>query len=244
MVTGSGPEDRDEEIFDHRPFAVLADYLARQGVATLRYDDRGVGGSVGPVEGMTTADVALDAEAAIRYARSLDRFSSIGVLGHSEGGAVVFILGAKGVPDFGITLAAPGMKGDQIMTDQINYARRRAGMTEEFSVEEVRKMSQEGEKNVWMDHFMDYDPAEDIRRTTMPVMAINGEVDQQVFFPGNIDGIRASLPEGEKNFVKSYPGLNHLFQTSKTGDPQEYYSIDETIAPAVLRDISDWINAL
>lgn len=70
MVTGSGQQNRDEELFDHKPFAVIADYLARKGVASLRYDDRGYAASTGDISSMTTADVAADAKAALAYLRS------------------------------------------------------------------------------------------------------------------------------------------------------------------------------
>lgn len=82
MVTGSGLQNRDEEIFDHKPFAVIADALARQGIASLRYDDRGYATEGYQMDDFTTADFKSDAEAAINLLR--DRFSKVGVLGHSE----------------------------------------------------------------------------------------------------------------------------------------------------------------
>ena len=87
MVTGSGLENRDEELFGHKPFAVIADRLARQGIATLRYDDRAYGESVGgDVMGATTSDFADDAAAGIEWLRRSGRFQQVGILGHSEGG--------------------------------------------------------------------------------------------------------------------------------------------------------------
>ena len=82
MVTGSGQQNRDEELFDHRPFLVIADYLAKRGIATLRYDDRGVGGSTGEVANATTRDFRGDAIAALDYVRSTGKFGKCGVLGH------------------------------------------------------------------------------------------------------------------------------------------------------------------
>lgn len=244
MVTGSGPQDRNEEVFEHKPFLVISDYLARHGIASLRYDDRGVGKSEGPTKGMTTSDVARDAEAAVKVLRSSGEFSSVGILGHSEGGMVAFMLGSKDKVDFVVTLAATGVRGDSVLLDQI---RSRIAMTggqiddtdSEKYLSEFRAMH-----DPWMDFFLSYDPATDISKTNVPVMALNGEKDQQVVFPKNLDMIRALLPKNTRNITKSYPQLNHLFQTSDTGSPTEYYSLEETISPEVLEDIASWINAL
>ena len=86
FVTGSGQENRDEEVFKHKPFLVIADYLARQGIASLRYDDRATGKSVGgDVRNATSEDFARDAEAGIDFLRSKKAFSKVGMIGHSEG---------------------------------------------------------------------------------------------------------------------------------------------------------------
>ena len=111
MVTGSGLQNRDEEIFDHKPFAVIADWLARNGIASLRYDDRGTGGSSNPVEGATSENNALDAKAAVEYLRNLGEFGKVGILGHSEGGTIAFMLAGEKVPDFIISLAGVATAG-------------------------------------------------------------------------------------------------------------------------------------
>ncbi|GAD06592.1 exosortase A system-associated hydrolase 1 [Porphyromonas crevioricanis] len=95
MVTGSGPQNRDNEIYEHKPFLVIADYLAGNGYATLRYDDRCVGKSTGKYQAETTKEVAKDAALAVKYLRETKQFSKIGLLGHSEGGSVVFMLAAE-----------------------------------------------------------------------------------------------------------------------------------------------------
>ena len=94
MITGSGLQNRDEEIYGHKPFAVIADYLARNGIATLRYDDRGYGESTGDGKNATTEDFARDAKTAMEYLRKEMKFKNVGILGHSEGAAVAFMLGA------------------------------------------------------------------------------------------------------------------------------------------------------
>lgn len=245
MVTGSGGQNRDEEILEHKPFAVIADYLARHGIASLRYDDRGVGESTSlePVDKMTTLDVASDAEAALAYVRQLGEFGKVGILGHSEGGTVAFMLGAKSLPDFIVAMAAPGVRGDKVVMDQFNYQFEQVGNAQRMTREEViRMVGQKGNK--WMDYFLSYEPSEDIKRTTVPVFALNGELDKQVFFPENLNAIEAALPKNKKSLVKSYPGLNHLFQHTETGAPTEYYEIEETISPVVLSDIVTWIKGL
>ncbi len=121
LVSGSGPQNRDSEIFNHKIFLVLADYLTRNGIAVLRYDDRGVGQSEVVTAPSTTADLAYDAQAAMDYLRRSNKFSSVGVIGHSEGGLIAFMLaGSKQYtsPDFIVTLGAPGVKGSQILLSQ------------------------------------------------------------------------------------------------------------------------------
>lgn len=130
MVSGSGLQNRDEEIFYHKPFAVLADYLARNGIASLRYDDRGYGESSGDGSVATTADFASDASAAIDFVRSKFKNNRIGILGHSEGGQVAFMLaGASDSPlDFIVTLGAPAMRGDSLLAEQSVTYLRTAGI--------------------------------------------------------------------------------------------------------------------
>lgn len=118
MVTGSGAQNRDEEIFGHKPFLVIADFLARNGIASLRYDDRGVGKSQGPTEGTTTMNNLADAEAGIAYLRSLGIFGKIGVMGHSEGGTIAFMMGANKSVDFVISLAGAAISGIEVLLGQ------------------------------------------------------------------------------------------------------------------------------
>ena len=120
FVTGSGLQDRDETICGHKPFAVIADFLARQGVASLRYDDRGFGDSTGAetVDQATTDVFAVDAKASVAALRALGTFERVGVIGHSEGGSVAVMLAKDGAVDFAIGLAAPALPGDTILTEQ------------------------------------------------------------------------------------------------------------------------------
>jgi len=118
MVTGSGLQNRDEEIYDHKPFAVIADYLARNGIATLRYDDRGAGKSTGDLTDATSENFAADAKAGVEFARSLKKFGKVGVLGHSEGGTIALMLAGERVPDFIISMAGVATQGVECLVWQ------------------------------------------------------------------------------------------------------------------------------
>lgn len=117
MVTGSGAQNRDEELFDHKLFLVIADHLAKNGIASLRYDDRGFAASTGNING-TTDDNLADAEAGIQYLRDLKQFGKVGVIGHSEGGTIAFMLGAKHSVDFLISLAGAAARGVDLLVGQ------------------------------------------------------------------------------------------------------------------------------
>ena len=140
FVSGSGIQDRDETLAEHKPFAVLADDLARHGVATLRYDDRGYHDDIDSISvaQATTATLADDAAAAVRYLRSRKAFDKVGVLGHSEGGTIAFMLAARGVPDFIISLAGSTLPGKEVLQDQMDLALTRAEVPEELRAEYLR----------------------------------------------------------------------------------------------------------
>jgi len=242
MVTGSGAQNRDSEILQHKPFLVIADYLAKNGIASFRYDDRGVGKSTGDFKSAVTKNFASDAEACLNKLRSDRRFSKIGVLGHSEGGQVAFMLSGEGKTDFAVTLGAPGVKGVDLMEAQCNRIMELQGRPERITGEQYRQMN--ANQSAWLDAFLDYDPSGDIRNTKCPVLALNGDKDCQVISSQNLEAIKKLLPKNDKNLCKEYPGLNHLFQHCETGAPNEYQDIEETISPEVLADIAGWINAL
>lgn len=129
MVTGSGPQNRDEELFDHKPFAVIADYLARNGVASLRYDDRGTGESKGDFARSTTYTFKDDAKSGIEFMRTISGIGKTGVIGHSEGGTIAFMLGAENVPDFIISLAGLAVSGKDGLVAQNARSLDKSGIT-------------------------------------------------------------------------------------------------------------------
>ena len=244
LVSGSGQQNRDEELFEHKPFLVITDYLARQGIATLRYDDRATGASVGgEVKNATTEDFARDAAAGLEYLRNSKAFAKVGLLGHSEGGSIAFMLAAKKKTDFIVTLAGPGVKGDTLLAAQGNRILSLSGMPANMTVAKYRQQ-QAVQETPWIKWFIDYDPSDDIRQTHCPVFALNGERDCQVISSLNLTAIQRLLPKSKQNLIKEYPALNHLFQHSTTGLVTEYGQIEETVSPEVLSDIAQWINGL
>jgi len=135
LVSGSGQQNRDEELMNHRPFWVIADYCARHGIAVLRYDDRGIGGSDGEVKNATSMDFSYDAEAAFDYLRYRKEINAtkVGILGHSEGGVINFMVSSRR-PEvaFLVSLAGPSVNGIAVLKEQQAAILRASGMTEEM----------------------------------------------------------------------------------------------------------------
>ena len=275
LITGSGQQDRNESIAGHKPFLVLADYLTRRGIAVLRIDDRGVGGSTGNAALATSEDFAGDVLAAVDFLKSYcsTNKSRIGLIGHSEGGLIapMVALRSKDVA-FEVLLAGPGVTGEQILYEQAatlaqsqgasaeQVAQARAQQERIYGVlksetdvavmrDRIRAISGDASAQAltspWFRFFLTYDPATALRAVKIPTLALNGEKDVQVPFKQNLPAIEAALKAGGNTdgTVRSFPNLNHLFQTSKTGLPNEYAQIEETMAPVVLEAIADWILA-
>lgn len=133
LITGSGLQNRNEELMGHKPFMVIADYLTRNGIVVLRYDDRGMGKSQGNPVNSNTADFATDAEAALNYLRTRTevRQSAIGLIGHSEGGIIAPIVAASNPETaFVISLAGLGVRGEKITEWQTRDIGRLSGIDE------------------------------------------------------------------------------------------------------------------
>lgn len=290
LITGSGPQDRDETIFNHKPFLLLADYLTRRGIAVLRVDDRGVGRSTGTFGIATSEDFARDAAAGVRFLDARPDIGPVGIIGHSEGGMIAPMVAARS-PEvrFLVLLAGPGMPITEAMALQADrvlrssgapdslvrrltglnremYAavlaeadsaalytrlrdvgtRYRAGLTaEEQNLPGLRESDVADNARLlttpWWRWFLRYDPAPALRQVRVPVLALNGSLDVQVIADPNLEGIRQALAGNPDVTVEKLEGLNHLFQTATTGAPGEYGNIEETIAPAVLQRVGDWI---
>ena len=245
MVSGSGKQDRDESLMEHKPFAVLADALARAGIPSLRYDDRECGGSTGVFADATTADFATDAASAIRYLRGRG-FSKVGLIGHSEGGSIAFMLaGAEnpddGTPDFIVSLAGMADRGDSTILRQTARMLVLQGAPEKAAQLGAKIAAKQSLKSMgkWGKYFGALDPAPYIMRIKCPVLALNGSKDYQVIPEYNLSKVEALCPQAD---CRLYPGLNHLFQHCNKGLGTEYASIEETMYPEGISDIVDWVG--
>lgn len=132
LVSGSGPQDRNEEIMGHKPFLVLSDYLTRQGIMVLRYDDRGTAESEGDHSTAITQDFADDALAAVAFLKRHPQASMVGIIGHSEGGIIAPIAATKDKDiAFLVLLAGPGIRGRELLIQQQADIKRAMGVSEE-----------------------------------------------------------------------------------------------------------------
>ncbi len=293
MISGSGPQNRDEELMGHKPFWVIADHLTNNGIAVLRYDDRGVGGSEGDAASSTTYDFVGDALSAVSYLKSRPEVLEIGLVGHSEGGIIAPIAASKSDEvDFIVLMAGTGIRGDKLLLAQEELIYRASGMDEEelavmlevnagafelvinapdletmktelgkylrdkmadgtietpegMSDEDIYQLQMDSMGNPWMYEFIRLDPSEWLEKVTCPVLALNGTKDLQVPSETNLAAISQALDKaGNKDYtIVEFAGLNHLFQECETGHPDEYARIEQTIAPVVLDEITDWIKA-
>lgn len=137
LLSGTGPQDRDETMFDHKPFLILADYLTRRGIAVLRYDDRGVGQSAGDFSAASVPDFVGDALAAVTYLASHPEIDPrrIGLIGHSEGGIVApLVAEAGGNVAWIVTLAGPAVSGELLIGEQHLRLARASGLPEEAAL--------------------------------------------------------------------------------------------------------------
>lgn len=133
LITGSGPQNRNEELLGHKPFLVISDYLTKNGIAVLRYDDRGIGESKGDFKTATSADFATDVESAIAYLKTRKEINKkkIGLMGHSEGGMIAPMVAAKSKDvSFIVLLAGTGIQGDKLLLLQQELIARASGIPE------------------------------------------------------------------------------------------------------------------
>lgn len=225
LLTGSGAQNRNEEIFGHRPFLVLADHLTRKGIAVLRVDDRGIGGSTA-VKGSTTLDFAKDAIAGVEFLKKRPEIDAthIGLIGHSEGGLIAPIAASQSKDiAFIILLAGTGVPGEQVLYEQGAAIMRASGVDDEKiqanrEVQEkvfaliksepddtalrakVRDIAGENQavsvSNPWFRTFVTLDPRPYLKKVSCPVLALNGELDLQVSAKQNLPEIEKALKEG------------------------------------------------
>ncbi len=296
LISGSGAMNRDLELLGHKTFLLLADHLTRLGIAVLRVDDRGVGGSTGSTLDSTSLDKAEDVVAGVRFLRGHSRIDPdrVGLIGISEGGLVAPLAVNRTPPGdvaFVVLLAGPGVPGADVLRAQLRRIAAANGASEEeieqlaalqeqalellssdlspdemtermievamkqaqlapetanLDSEDIRAAAEASvapQTGAWFRFFVSYDPGPALGGLSVPVLAMNGELDTQVDVDQNLSAIQAALATSGNNDVTilRMPGLNHLFQTARTGSPAEYGTIEETMAPEALQTISDWI---
>jgi uncharacterized protein len=285
LISGTGHNTRDEDVWGHKVFLVLADALTRKGFAVLRYDKRGVGGSSGDYDAATTADFASDAEAAVAWLKTQSRIdaSRIGVLGHSEGGIIAPAVAAsdKGVA-FVVMIAGPCIRGDKLFVLQSAMTAKAYGAPDDYiarrrvfdqklydaiisapselaALDRAKVLVAQGvadhivdakeaetlakdDTTPWERYFLAYDPVPTLARVTVPILVLNGSLDVQVPATENLAAAREALKNNSNATVMELPGMNHLLQDAKTGAPSEYNEIEETMSPAALKIISDWLS--
>jgi pimeloyl-ACP methyl ester carboxylesterase len=287
LVHGSGPGTRDEHIAGHRQLAVLADYLARRGIAVLRYDKRGIARSTGDFEQHTLVELGADLRAVVRAVRARGQFGRLGLVGQSEGSQIAAAVAAAqpGAVDFVISLAGVGLPGIDMLLLQDKFAAQDHGAStadvarlmpyvREFYATVVAQaeaapriaalralhdrvspddqvlltkygmdqgtLSLDWAGKPFLRASLMSDPRSDWRAVRVPVLALNGSLDHQVAASENLAGIAAALRGGGNRRVETaiLPSLNHLLQTARTGSPEEYAEIEETLAPAALERIA------
>lgn len=293
LITGSGPQNRDEELMGHKPFLVLADHFTRKGIAVLRFDDRGVGKSGGDFSTATSLDFATDAAAAFDYLKTRPEIDTarLGLLGHSEGGIIAPIIASERKDvNFIVLMAGTGLTGEKVLLTQAaaiqkadsgdqssiqntqdinqkiyeiliknpdnekasarirkllqkeNQAERKKGSADTMSSQAI-EMNLKTVTSPWFRTFLTLDPQTYLKNVHCNILAINGDMDLQVDSKINLPAIEKALIFGGNPHytIEEIHGVNHLFQTAKTGSPSEYSTIEETIQPAVLQLITLWI---
>lgn len=254
-ITGSGQQDRDETLpfaGGVRIFRQVADTLSRRGIAVLRLDDRGIGGSGGDVNG-TSLDFADDIRAAVAFLRSRADVDAdrIALVGHSEGGTIAPMIAADDRRIAAIALLAGTaytgrriidfqlanlVRGNPQVPDAAKDSVARA-MLAQFDTTEARKP--------WMRFFLTYDPIPTIKRVRQPVLILQGGTDQQVR-PEEARALDAALREAGNRRVtlRVFPDRNHLFLRDTSGHPSGYVSLPNgRVDGEVLGTLADWLAA-
>jgi uncharacterized protein len=261
-ITGSGPEDRDEQsgaIPGYRPFRELADTLGRRGIAVLRLDDRGVNGSDAGPPTVTSADFANDIRAGIAYLRSRPEIDGarIGIVGHSEGGIIAPMVASTDSAIRAIVLmAGTASTGREIVAAQnlyvIDSIQHLTGAARDTMIARAgRAADAAAAKLPWEKYFFDYDPTVRARQVKTPVLILQGETDRQVP-PSEAEKLAAAFRAGGNRdvTVRMFPATDHLFLADSSGafidahGRLRYASLPSLhVRPEVLGVIADWLSA-
>jgi dipeptidyl aminopeptidase/acylaminoacyl peptidase len=256
-VTGSGAHHRDgNRTPDHpyRPFRDIADALAGCGIATLRLDDRGVGGSAGDANAATAEDTAADVAAALRFLRARGDVDArrVALLGHSYGGVIAPMVAAEDAAVAAVVLlGAPARTFRETMRYQHRYriandpsipaANRVTALVEAMRRQEANVAES---PEAWRRSIQDRDPLPTARRLRMPVLILQGDTDRAVD-PGDAQMLEDAVRSGGNRRVerKLFTKVNHHFQRDAVGAREGYDRLrDQRLAPEVLSTLCRWLG--
>ncbi|HEV2150623.1 MAG TPA: alpha/beta hydrolase, partial [Longimicrobiaceae bacterium] len=253
LLSGSGPQDRDESLpglAGYRPFRQVADTLGRRGIAVLRLDDRGVGGSGGSVGATTLAEFADDARAALAFLRARPEVDPrrVGILGHSEGGLVGPMVAVEDRSLRALVLvAAPARTGRELVEYQSRFAIETdstlAPHLDSLLPLAAAQRDSLAASSRWFGSLMAHDPLPFARRLRVPVLVLQGETDRQVP-AAEADALAAAIRAGGNRdvTVRRLPDVNHLLVRDPDGDVRGYAALpSKAVAPEVLGVLADWL---
>ncbi|HEX2189512.1 MAG TPA: alpha/beta hydrolase [Longimicrobiaceae bacterium] len=253
LLSGSGPQDRDEHspgLPGWRPFREIADTLGRRGIAVLRLDDRGVGGSGGSAAATTLEEFAEDARAALAFLRARPEVDPrrTAIVGHSEGGYVgpMVAAGDRGLRALAL-VAAPARTGRELLEYQNRFALE-SDSTLAPHADSLMHMAAAQRDSLaassrWFGSLMEHDPLPWARRLRVPVLVLQGETDRQVP-AAEAEALAAAIRAGGNRdvTVRLLPGVNHLLVRDPDGHPRGYAALpSREVAPEVLGALADWL---
>lgn len=257
-ITGSGSQSRDEDLWPvmtgYAPFRQVAERVAKEGIATLRCDDRGKDASGGDASKATTADFAGDTKAQVAWLRTRKEIDAnrIALVGHSEGGIIAPLVGAYDARLKAMVLMAGTAKsGDKVLIDQARYpiqsdaSLSASDKAVRFAAADSAVRADSISPGAWYQWFYHYDPLPMAARVKQPTLILQGALDRQVS-AGQADTLGGAIRgNGNKDVtVRIFPGLNHLFLPSKKdGAPSEYTTMKDVTVPAnVIDAIASWLK--
>jgi fermentation-respiration switch protein FrsA (DUF1100 family) len=252
-ITGSGPQRRDEDVLPgYAPFREVADALGRRGIAVLRLDDRGTGGSTGDFAAATSADFANDIRAALAYLRTRPEVDShrLVLLGHSEGALIAPMVAVTDTALAALVLlAAPAETGREVIAYQQRYAidadTTLIGAARDSALARAHtSLSALAATSPWLRFFLDYDPLPTAEKVRQPVLILQGATDRQVTAE-QAERLAAAIRSGGNRHVEVhiFPDVDHLFLFDPDGSPAGYATLpSKKVVPELLDTIGEWLE--
>ncbi len=257
LITGSGPQDRDEgtpALPKWRPFREIADTLSRRGIAVLRLDDRGVGGSDAGPDTATSADLANDIRAALAWLRTRPDVDPrrLGLVGHSEGAIIAPMIAATDSTLRAIVLlAGTASRGSVIMEEQRRYLLASDTALTPSARDSLAKLADAEADSAyrtpgWLHFFASYDPLSTARRVRVPTLILQGETDRQVPV-SEARKLAAAMRDAGNTHVtlRTFPAMNHLLVQDPSGNPLTYSRLtDFHVRKDLLGTMADWLAGM